>query len=54
MKYTEEEMTAMAKSCQWYSTNRPELYSHFLLVMSMYTGTDPAVVHKQINDLANK
>ena len=54
MKYTEEEMIAMAKSCQWYSTNNPALYSQFLLVMSVYTGTNPAVVHKQINDLANK
>ena len=54
MKYSEEEMIAMAKSCQWYSTNSPELYSEFLFIMSMYTGTPPAVVHKQITELANK
>lgn len=54
MKYNEEGIIAMAKSCQWYSTNDPALYSQFLLVMSMYTGSSPAEIHKQINDLAKE
>ena len=54
MKYSDEELTAMAKSCQWYSTNNPALYSQFVLVMSMYTGLDPNEVHRRIVELSER
>lgn len=52
MKYSDEELTAMAKSCQWYQYNRPELYSQFVIVMSMYTGLTPNEVHRRIVEMS--
>lgn len=54
MKYSDEELTAMAKSCQWYQYEQPALYSQFLLVMSMYTGLAPGEVHKRIVELSER
>lgn len=54
MKYSDEELTAMAKSCQWYNDNRPELYIQFVIVMSMYTGLTPNEVHRRIVEMSER
>lgn len=54
MKYTEEEMIAMAKSCMWHAENSPSVYTQFLVIMSMHTGESPQTVHSKIVELANK
>lgn len=54
MKYSEEELAAMAKSCRWCQDEQPELYSQFVLVMSMYTGLDPMKFHRRIVELSER
>lgn len=54
-RYTEEELAAaMAKSCRRYQDEQPELYSQFVIVMSMYTGLDPNEVHRRIVELSER
>lgn len=52
MKYTSGQLSAMAKSCQWYKTNNADAYLGFLLTMSMHTGMHPNAVEAQINKMA--
>jgi hypothetical protein len=52
MKYTAEQLSAMAQSCQWYKTNNAEAYLGFILTLSMHTGLHPNAVEAEINKLA--
>lgn len=52
MKYTKEQLSAMAKSCQWYKINNADAYLGFLLTMSMRTGMHPNHVESEINKMA--
>lgn len=51
-RYSQEELKAMAKSCQWYKVNNPEDYLGFLLTMSMHSGLHPNAVEHMINQIA--
>lgn len=52
MKYTPEQLQAMAKSCQRYKANNAEAYLGFVLTMRMHTGMHPNAVEAEINKLA--
>jgi hypothetical protein len=53
MKYTDEQLKAMALSCFHYRSTQPNLYREFLYYMSMYSRKSPADVEFELIKFAN-
>lgn len=52
MKYTQEQIQAMAKSALWHKVNSADAYKEFLMVLMLHTDIHPARLDCMISALA--
>lgn len=52
MKYTQEQLQAMANSALWHKANSADAYKEFLMILAMRTFIHPARLDRMISALA--